>query len=872
MPVRKGFREQADRQQRARAKAEGLGKAVDRKSTMFEYGTKEQQEAEIAKPRSLPALVPKQRDRRPKRIKQAQESVKEPVLSGEAAVKWAEAKRRAALKAVEAVLNKAKRRGKPIPPTELAKKTAPQAVLSRIERKARLQRPKAKHASTVAKAEPEHEEKHYGTRYGTKDPRGSLKQISEYKTRSGKIKSPPDSPKGREEMASKLIAHHHHHLGRHPGGRAQAIAIGLRQAGMSRGQARKAMGNEIIRESAEARLGEIFGAELDLSPVDLMKSMTLMSDADIMGSMGEIDKAMEEGDAVKAYMGFEKLKQKIAARGKVDNPAAVAAAIGRKKYGHEAFQEMAAKHETAPQYKKRKRGKKVEKGDPGGMSGYEKGVAMYGKEGMKKMATGHLTSTELQQTQKATPLPLPAAKGVRLVPEPAAKAYALGEPKKVYLEPMPEKKEKEGSKISLETAPQFSPSEKPWRQGKAAAGLGQKKKAEKALGRGDEEEYVPKDKPDISKQMGMGPSVGSGITAASGARPSVGMGKSKGDQKKAYRGTATFEGGKMKLTGGEPDKPMGHLPHEQPGFTPPSSSTPKPPPAPHEIHVGTSGGFTSKTPSGGPHIFTSAKPDVGGEAEPSMKPGSTLSLTSLKAPGSKSMGKAKKSMEDLMEMSKAVHGGKGPAKTGPGQWNCPNAGPAHRGVIDWDEEENQAGSGRAKTGAGTPHPPNAGPAKTGAGQVESPNAGPAQTGAGERHWPGREMGKALRASFVPRLPRAMAASLDTWRSATNVLTRTNAMLQPQAPLTPDPLADAGGRPSTHTEFYKSDLMRCENCGRAFAKSHGECPTCSMNKALTCKSCGASMHKGRDGELRCSACGQGTMKSANMQKYDIGPNG
>jgi len=39
---------------------------------------------------------------------------------------------------------------------------------------------------------------------------------------------------------------------------------------------------------------------------------------------------------------FKALTKAIAARGKVKNPAAVAAAIGRKKWGKERFQQMAA--------------------------------------------------------------------------------------------------------------------------------------------------------------------------------------------------------------------------------------------------------------------------------------------------------------------------------------------------------------------------------------------------------------------------------------------------------------------------------------------------------------------------------------------------
>ena len=40
---------------------------------------------------------------------------------------------------------------------------------------------------------------------------------------------------------------------------------------------------------------------------------------------------------------FQALKQKIAAKGDVKDPAAVAAAIGRAKYGKGKFQAMAAK-------------------------------------------------------------------------------------------------------------------------------------------------------------------------------------------------------------------------------------------------------------------------------------------------------------------------------------------------------------------------------------------------------------------------------------------------------------------------------------------------------------------------------------------------
>lgn len=43
-----------------------------------------------------------------------------------------------------------------------------------------------------------------------------------------------------------------------------------------------------------------------------------------------------------AYVGFDKLKGQIAAKGDVRDPGAVAAAIGRKKYGKKKFQRAAA--------------------------------------------------------------------------------------------------------------------------------------------------------------------------------------------------------------------------------------------------------------------------------------------------------------------------------------------------------------------------------------------------------------------------------------------------------------------------------------------------------------------------------------------------
>lgn len=42
------------------------------------------------------------------------------------------------------------------------------------------------------------------------------------------------------------------------------------------------------------------------------------------------------------YIGFSKLKSQIASKGKVRDPGAVVASIGRKKYGAKKFQKAAA--------------------------------------------------------------------------------------------------------------------------------------------------------------------------------------------------------------------------------------------------------------------------------------------------------------------------------------------------------------------------------------------------------------------------------------------------------------------------------------------------------------------------------------------------
>ena len=59
-----------------------------------------------------------------------------------------------------------------------------------------------------------------------------------------------------------------------------------------------------------------------------------------------------------AYVGFSKLKSQIAAKGGVRDPGAVAASIGRKKYGKRKFQKAAASSKKMRGMKSLRRGKR----------------------------------------------------------------------------------------------------------------------------------------------------------------------------------------------------------------------------------------------------------------------------------------------------------------------------------------------------------------------------------------------------------------------------------------------------------------------------------------------------------------------------------
>jgi hypothetical protein len=102
-------------------------------------------------------------------------------------------------------------------------------------------------------------------------------------------------------------------------------------------------GNPGQEESDETKFGPEEAKEQSKLPewMDESKDVEALKEA---AKVIKPDDEMQHFESVeKAYMGFKKLEGKLAARGDVKDPAAVAAAIGRKKYGAKKFN--AAAHE-----------------------------------------------------------------------------------------------------------------------------------------------------------------------------------------------------------------------------------------------------------------------------------------------------------------------------------------------------------------------------------------------------------------------------------------------------------------------------------------------------------------------------------------------
>ena len=117
--------------------------------------------------------------------------------------------------------------------------------------------------------------------------------------------------------------------------------------------------------------------------------------------------------------------------------------------------------------------------------------------------------------------------------------------------------------------------------------------------------------------------------------------------------------------------------------------------------------------------------------------------------------------------------------------------------------------------------------------------------------------KALSASSIPRLPRAMLMALqeDPMRSGSMVLTSpARAPLHGQ--LVEELSEDADRRGKERLERSYGVYKSCSGCGRRYlAKSaDAECPTCSVNKSMSCFRCGRLMIKSHGGgPATCPIC-------------------
>lgn len=117
--------------------------------------------------------------------------------------------------------------------------------------------------------------------------------------------------------------------------------------------------------------------------------------------------------------------------------------------------------------------------------------------------------------------------------------------------------------------------------------------------------------------------------------------------------------------------------------------------------------------------------------------------------------------------------------------------------------------------------------------------------------------KAISARSVPRLSRAMLSVLrdDPMRSGSMVLTRPG-----NIPLRGDLMnelpEDATRRDQERLERSYGVYKSCSGCGRRYlAKSaDAECPTCSVNKSLSCSTCGRALVKSHGGgPAACPIC-------------------
>ncbi len=118
----------------------------------------------------------------------------------------------------------------------------------------------------------------------------------------------------------------------------------------------------------------------------------------------------------------------------------------------------------------------------------------------------------------------------------------------------------------------------------------------------------------------------------------------------------------------------------------------------------------------------------------------------------------------------------------------------------------------------------------------------------------KSMEKALKASDLPRIPRAIRMKMEEmspYHRAMMRISQANSRYQDKyaGPLQGELLED-----STVSKALELDNV-CLTCGRTYlAKSDSGCPTCTTTKAMYCNKCGNPLQKSHDGSLMCSLCG------------------
>ena len=114
-----------------------------------------------------------------------------------------------------------------------------------------------------------------------------------------------------------------------------ATRIGQRLEDMRVSVAKSMFATEQASEETVEEEVELYSEEINTD--ELASIIESLSDEDFEGLDEENTLELEE-----KYEGFAKLKGELAHKAGVKNPGALAAAIGRKKYGKEKFQKMAA--------------------------------------------------------------------------------------------------------------------------------------------------------------------------------------------------------------------------------------------------------------------------------------------------------------------------------------------------------------------------------------------------------------------------------------------------------------------------------------------------------------------------------------------------